>query len=120
MDKTIKSKLLEYIDEMKQNKSFWKKLDDKKLGSSNIRNMATTALNADCYKELELYVAYKTAKGNGWETIFKNGKKFGEVILEYMDKIKVLSNKEEDALLNISKFFGYLYWFRRSIEKGGK
>lgn len=120
MDKTIKSKLLEYIDEIKQNELFWKNIGNQKLGSTNIRSMATTVLNADCYKELELYVAYKTAKGNGWEEIFKNGKKFGEVILEYMDNIKALSNSEEEALLNISKFFGYLYWFRRSIEKGGK
>lgn len=133
MNKTIKYKLLEFIDEMKKNKSFWEKLDnskdnkdekknkdEKNLGSTNIRNMATLALNADCYKELELFMEYKMARGNGWDLIFKDGKKFGEVILEYMGEIKKLSNTEEEALLNISKFFGYLYWFRKSIDKGGK
>ncbi|WP_242860841.1 hypothetical protein [Defluviitalea phaphyphila] len=120
MNKEIKNKILEYIDEIKSNNIFWEKTGSKNLGSTNIRNMATIALNADCYKELELYIAYKIARGNGWEKNFKDNKKFGEIILEYMDKIKKLSDTEEEALSNISKFFGYLYWFRKSIEKGGK
>ena len=120
MDKTIKCKLLGFVDEIKQNKSFWKDKESKELGSTNIRNMATIALNADCYKELKLFMEYKIARGNGWDLIYKDWKKFGEVILEYMDKIKEISHTEEEALFNISKFFGYLYWFRKSIEKGGK
>lgn len=117
----MKELLLNYVEEIGNNTKFWKE-DERntksEIGSSNIRGLATMANNADCYKEFKLFIEYKTAKGNGWDKNFAKGKKFGDLISEYMDNIyKKCGNDDEKALKNISKFFGYLYWKRYWLEK---
>lgn len=116
--------LLKYVNEIGDNQKFWdakyKRSNDtnkNKIGSNNIRELATLALNADCYEEFRLFIKYKTAKGNGWDAHFNNnGEKFGDVIIKYIDKIYEASNKDDkEALRNIGRFFGYLYWKKRII-----
>ena len=55
--------LLQYVNEL-GNKSFWRsnKSNDKTVGSSNIRNLAVLANNADCYEELRLLSSIKPPK----------------------------------------------------------
>lgn len=112
--------LLDYVEAIGQNKSFWnKRNNNRNIGSSNIRNLATLANNADCYKEFRLFIQYKIAKGNGWDQNFKDNKRFGDVIIDYMDEIyEKCGRDDKKALENIGKFFGYLFWKKRSIEKG--
>jgi len=46
---------------------------------------------------------------------------FGDEILHYMDKIYNMCDKNDrEALKNISKFFGYLYWKVCAIESEKK
>lgn len=119
--------LLNMVERIGNNKEFWSgekkegsRNDGKKekVGSTNIRNMAVLANNADCYEELKLFVEYKIAKGNGWDRKFDGDKVFGDKILECMEKIYKKCENEREALKNISKFFGYLYWKVCAIEKG--
>ncbi|WP_427338314.1 hypothetical protein [Caloranaerobacter sp. DY30410] len=123
--------LLSYVDEIGNNRDFWNgnygqgrnaKKVKAVIGSTNIRGLAVMALNTDCYREFRLFIEYKTSKGNGWDAIYKdkekykNGKKFGEVIIDYLDKIYEDCNKnDKEALKQISKFFGFLYWKKRII-----
>lgn len=119
----INETLLKYVNEIGGNQNFWDdkfgkyKVQNKKLiGSNNIRQLAILALEADCYEEFRLFIKYKTAKGNGWEAYFDEGERFGDVIIRYIDKIYEASNKnDKEALQNISRFFGYLYWKKRII-----
>jgi|LSQX01.3.fsa_nt_gb hypothetical protein len=117
----MKELLLNYVEEIGKNVGFWERDEQSRgseIGSGNIRGLATMANNADCYEEFKLFIEYKTAKGNGWDRNFAKGKKFGDLILEYMDNIyKKCDNDDEEALKSISKFFGYLYWKRYSLEK---
>ena len=121
--------LIKYVNDIGNNTEFWEgkykdneSINKDKIGSNNIRELAVLALNADCYEEFKLFIQYKTAKGNGWDSVFdkENNRKFGDVIIEdYLDKIYEASNKDDkEALRNISRFFGYLYWKKRII--GGK
>jgi len=114
--------ILKFVEDLGSDKNFWKNQKggkDKKIGSSNIRNLAVLANNADCYEEMKLFIEYKIAKGNGWDEKFKGNKIFGNEVLHYMDRIYEMSNKNDrEALRNISKFFGYLYWKVSAIEKG--
>jgi len=121
--------LIKYVNDIGNNTEFWEgkykdneSINKDKIGSNNIRELAVLALNADCYEEFKLFIQYKTAKGNGWDSVFdkENNRKFGDVIIEdYLDKIYEASNKDDkEALSNISRFFGYLYWKKRII--GGK
>lgn len=119
--------LLKLVEDIGNNKTFWSDEKDKgkkgdgkkeKIGSTNIRNLAVLANNADCYEELRLFIEYKIARGNGWDKKFKGDKMFGSVIIEYMDQIYEKCNKDDrETLKNISKFFGYLYWKVCVIEK---
>jgi len=119
----INETLLKYVNEIGGNQKFWdakyKRSNDtikNKIGSNNIRELAVLALNADCYEEFKLFIKYKTAKGNGWEAYFDEGERFGDAIIRYIDKIYEASNKnDKEALQNISRFFGYLYWKKRII-----
>ncbi|NLZ52246.1 MAG: hypothetical protein GX892_03710 [Thermoanaerobacteraceae bacterium] len=120
--------LIKYVNEIGSNEKFWeseykntKNAVKDIIGSNNLRQLAVLALNADCYEEFKLFMQYKTAKGNGWDSYFDKEKKerFGDVIISYLDKIYEASNKNDDeALNNISRFFGYLFWRKRVI--GGK
>lgn len=126
--KNINETLIKYVNEIGNKKEFWearykntKSTNKDKIGSNNIRELAVLALNADCYEEFKLFIQYKTVKGNGWESYFdlQNKKKFGDIIISYLDKIYEASNKnDKEALNNISRFFGYLYWKKRVI--GGR
>ena len=126
--KSINETLIKYVNEIGSNEKFWKsEYKNTKnavkdiIGSNNLRQLAVLALNADCYEEFKLFMQYKTAKGNGWDSYFDKEKKerFGDVIISYLDKIYEASNKNDDeALNNISRFFGYLFWRKRVI--GGK
>ena len=123
--KNINETLIKYVNEIGNKKEFWearykntKSTNKDKIGSNNIRELAVLALNADCYEEFKLFIQYKTVKGNGWESYFdlQNKKKFGDIIISYLDKIYEASNKnDKEALNNISRFFGYLYWKKRVI-----
>ena len=104
--------LLNMVERIGNNKEFWSgekkegsRNDGKKekVGSTNIRNMAVLANNADCYEELKLFVEYKIAKGNGWDRKFDGDKVFGNIILECMEKIYEKCENEREALKNISK-----------------
>ncbi|WP_416175489.1 hypothetical protein [Clostridium sp.] len=110
--------LIGYVDEIFQNNRFWENKSQRSdLGSTNIRALANTALNAESYKEFKLYIQYKIGKGNGWDLQFNNNI-FGEVIISYLDKIYDMCNKDdEQTLKNISKFFGYFYWKKRYVEE---
>jgi len=121
--------LLKFVEELGSNESFWSSQnrgrkggsEEKKVGSSNIRSLAVLANNADCYEELRLFIEYKIAKGNGWDEKFKGDRVFGDEILHYMDKIYNMCDKNDrEALKNISKFFGYLYWKVCAIEREKK
>ena len=126
--KRINETLIKYVNEIGSNEKFWeseykntKNAVKDIIGSNNLRQLAVLALNADCYEEFKLFIQYKTAKGNGWDSYFDKEKKerFGDVIISYLDKIYEASNKNDDeALNNISRFFGYLFWRKRVI--GGK
>jgi len=126
--KSINETLIKYVNEIGSNEKFWeseykntKNAVKDIIGSNNLRQLAVLALNADCYEEFKLFMQYKTAKGNGWDSYFDKEKKerFGDVIISYLDKIYEASNKNDDeALNNISRFFGYLFWRKRVI--GGK
>jgi len=126
--KSINETLIKYVNEIGNNKEFWeRKYKDTKyankdmIGSNNIRQLAVLALNADCYEEFKLFIQYKIAKGNGWDSYFDREKKrrFGDVIISYLDEIYEASNRcDKEALNNISRFFGYLFWKKRII--GGK
>ncbi|WP_252891336.1 hypothetical protein [Thermoclostridium stercorarium] len=58
--------LLNFVEELGSDKNFWtgqgkgkKGGENEKIGSSNIRNMAVLANNADCYEELRLLLSTK-------------------------------------------------------------
>lgn len=122
--------LLDYVDRLGSNTNFWFGADrgrgrsrgrgqrERKIGSSNIRNLASMAVNAECYKEFRLFIEYKKGKGNGWNDHFENGKVFGDVLLEYMDEIYKKCNYDDDETLKqVSRLFGYLYWKVRAMEE---
>ncbi|SDL41863.1 hypothetical protein SAMN05216497_13114 [Clostridium cochlearium] len=130
----VKNELIDYVEEIFSNKNFWegKNIKSKKyaenltaesgeVGSTNVRNLANTALNADSYKEFKLYMKYKTAKGNGWELPFKTGDSLGDTIVKYLDKIyEKNKDDEKEVLKNISRFFGYFYWKKKYVESKNK
>ncbi|MCM8901254.1 hypothetical protein KVG29_08470 [Caldicoprobacter algeriensis] len=108
--------LLSFVEELGKNTSFWQK--NSEIGSNNIRKLATMAANASCYKEFKLFMEYKKGKGNGWEKPFSNNKALADVVTEYMDKIYEKCNKDDkEALKEISRFFGYLYWKLRALKR---
>lgn len=93
---------------------------DSKLGKSQFRTMAELCEKAKFYEEIKLMVEYKIAKGNGWNSQIKGDQTCGEVILDYMERIRRNSNKC-DLLKNLRYFFGYLYWMATVLveEKKG-
>ncbi|MFD3157097.1 hypothetical protein ACFIJ5_09585 [Haloimpatiens sp. FM7330] len=104
------------IIENKDNKS----RNSKKIGTSQFRDIANMCKNADCSEEIKLLIQYKTTKGNGWNNKIpnkNNGKKFGNIIVDYIEKIEVKFDKDEKSKLDaISKFFGYLFWKAKVVK----
>jgi glycine betaine/choline ABC-type transport system substrate-binding protein len=122
-----KKEIIGMVNELGEDKKFWNRMNESKsfknkegkLGSSNIRSVANICQNADCYEEIKLYIEYKIGKGNGWDDTLTNNKKFGQAIIEDMDKIYEMVNKDDKKTLKIvSLYFGYLYWKKTAIEKG--
>lgn len=108
--------LLNFVEELGKNTNFWQNND--KIGSSNVRKLATMAVNASCYKEFRLFMEYKKGKGNGWDKIFSDNKALADVIMEYMDRIyEKCGGDDKKALEEISRFFGYLYWKLRALKR---
>jgi hypothetical protein len=119
----IKANLLKYTDEICNKREFLEihtsnDKDSKKIGNTQYRALANMALASDCFEELELYIKYKQAKGNGWNESF-NGKKYGDVIVEYMGKIRQDVKDKEELSKALSLFFGYMYWQTSYKTKGG-
>lgn len=111
-----------------------KKKKETKIGSTNIRSVATICENADCFEEVKLYIEYKIAKGNGWDqkiNLSKNGKDstkiFGDAVIEHMEQIyslcKEKNNNVDESILEkislnkIGLYFGYLFWKKAYVEK---
>lgn len=129
-----KKELIEKVDELSNDKVFWENMkDDKrgsregKLGSTNIRSVATVCENADCFEELKLYIEYKISKGNGWNEKIKlnpknkndNGQIFGRVVINHMEDIyEKCAKDDKETLKQIGLYFGYLFWRKAAIEKG--
>lgn len=122
-----KKEIIGMVNELGEDKKFWNRMNESKsfknkegkLGSSNIRSVANICQNADCYEEIKLYIEYKIGKGNGWDDTLTNNKKFGQAIIEDIDKIYEMVNKDDKKTLKIvSLYFGYLYWKKTAIEKG--
>ncbi len=99
-----------------------------KIGNNQFRELANICKTAQCYEEIELLVEYNTAKAENaksWKNEY-NGKKLGDVVVECMRIIKSKSeNDDKHILINLSQFFGYLYWNARvwsdeSTDKGAK
>lgn len=121
-----KKEIIGMVEELGKDKVFWNRINQSKsfnkegkLGSSNIRSVSTLCQNADCYEEIRLYIEYKIGKGNGWDDTLSNSKKFGQAVIEDMDKIYKMTNRDDKETLKIvSLYFGYLFWKKTAIEKG--
>ena len=81
------------------------------VGTNQFRSLAALCSNAENYDEIKLLVQYKTAKIKKIESwkIEKNGKRFGDVIIEKLEKIKKEYKEDTVVLEAIRLFFGYLY-----------
>lgn len=129
ISKDNKKLLISKVDELSEDEGFWRRMkEDKrggregKLGSTNIRSVATVCENADCFEELKLYIGYKIAKGNGWDERLKVENKdmvFGNAVIKHMEEIyDECKENDEEALEMIGLYFGYLFWRKVDIEKG--
>lgn len=134
ISKNYKKLLISKVDELSKDKVFWEKFkydkygnkitkpEDGKLGSTNIRSVATVCENADCFEEIKLYIGYKIAKGNGWNERIKVKDKdiiFGNAVIKHMEEIYEECKEDDDkALEMIGLYFGYLFWRKAEIEKG--
>lgn len=121
-----KKEVIGMVEELGKDKVFWNRINQSKsfnkegnLGSSNIRSVSTLCQNADCYEEIRLYIEYKIGKGNGWDDTLSNKKKFGQAVIDDMDKIYEMAGRDDKETLKIvSLYFGYLFWKKTAIEKG--
>ena len=128
----IKKEIIKLVANMKseigENKikeilSFDKLNNDKKIGTNQFRELANLCDNNDiqCYDEIELLIKYNTAKnyekakdkkiGQSWAFVCANDKKFGDIVIEKMEKIRNENNQNDvNTLKDLSLFFGYLFW----------
>lgn len=84
---------------------------NKGVGTNQFRTLASLCLSAETYDEIKLLVQYKTAKAHkfeSWKTS-KDGKIFGKVIIDKMEKIKNKYKEDTVVLEAMRLFFGYLY-----------
>lgn len=91
---------------------------DKKIGHGQFRELAALCGAAECYEEIELLVKYNTAKAKSKKSWAKecfacNNRKFGDLIVEYMRRIKDTEQDAADVLTDLMHFFGFLYWQSR-------
>ena len=132
MSENYKKELISMVDELSLDTEFWEEMKNArnsgkegKLGSTNIRSLASICTNADCYEEVKLYIEYKIGKGNGWNEIikvkgdFKNKKMFGRAVIDHLENIYEMCNKDDsETLKQIALYFGYMFWRKVAIEKG--
>lgn len=91
------------------------------VGTNQFRSLASLCAVAETYDEIKLLIQYKIAKVindrdkktkveklKSWK-IEKNGKRFGDVIIEKLEKIKKEYKEDTVVLEAIRLFFGYLY-----------
>lgn len=91
------------------------------VGTNQFRSLASLCAVAETYDEIKLLIQYKIAKvindrdkktkvekPKSWK-IEKNGKRFGDVIIEKLEKIKNEYKEDTVVLEAIRLFFGYLY-----------
>lgn len=90
-----------------EQKKYWERKN--KVGSSNIRGVASAVQNAECFKEIELYIKYKEAKRNGWDESL-GSKTFANIILDHLKELTNGVNEDQEKIHIASKYFGYLYW----------
>lgn len=92
---------------------------ERKVGCNQFREIASDCRVAECYEEIILLIQYTRAKSKNnmsWKTNCINNKMFGEIVEEYMGRVKALCNENTswDTLKElIQLFFGYLYWQSR-------
>ncbi|MDU1350325.1 hypothetical protein [uncultured Clostridium sp.] len=90
------------------------KKDEKRIGISQFRDIANICKECECCEEIKLLIQYKTAKGNGWNNKIPHkdrGRKFGDIVLQYIEKIERSFDRDENLTIDaVSKFFGYLFW----------
>lgn len=98
------------------------KQGDNKIGHGQFRELAALCGAAECYEEIELLVKYNTAKaaekvkiGKSWAKRCQrcDNQRFGDLIIDYMKKIKETEQNAADVLADMMHFFGYLYWQSR-------
>ena len=100
--------LLDYVDRLGSNTNFWFGADrgrgrsrgrgqrERKIGSSNIRNMASMAVNAECYKEFRLFIEYKKVKATAGMTILKMARFwrcFAGIWMRYIKSVTMMTMK---------------------------
>lgn len=110
---------------------------DRRVGCNQFREIAANCRAAECYEEILLLIQYTRSKSKGnqsWKTICNHsGKTFGEIVEEYMCKVKSLCGEDaqwDELREPVQLFFGYLYWQSRiwadqygknsQITNGGK
>lgn len=104
------AQIIEKVNELIElcNKNgYWQRRN--KVGSSNIRGVASAIQNAECFKEVELYIKYKEAKRNGWDERIGTVT-FANKILNHLNYLTNNIQEEKEKLQIASKYFGYLYW----------
>jgi len=110
MDKKTLINMVNEIAEKTALKKYLSENDGRKsIGKSQFRTLAEACEKAQFYEEVKLLIEYKTAKGNGWDQKILEDKKCGDVIIDYMEKIRSQS-EEKDLMQMLQLFFGYLYW----------
>ena len=130
MSRTYKKEILGFIKDIKQDigeaalsglfDGTEKASGAKGIGCGQFRELAMDCRVAECYDEMLLLIRYNQAKVSrektSWKTVCANGKTFGDIIADHMEKVRALcgENAEWDDMREpMQLFFGYLYWQSR-------
>ncbi|AVP55250.1 hypothetical protein C3B72_08865 [Clostridium tetani] len=128
-----KQEIIKLVDEMSDIEDFSEVIQDednkrdrrnskfnKTIGISQFRDVANICKECECCEEIKLLIQYKTAKGNGWNNKIpygNSGRKFGDIVVEYIEKIERNFDKDENLKIDaVSKFFGYLFWKAKVVK----
>ncbi|ENJ9653017.1 hypothetical protein AB2T14_000604 [Clostridium botulinum] len=121
-----KQEIINLVDEITRINNFshiiydGEKKDKKRIGISQFRDIANICKECECCEEIKLLIQYKTAKGNGWNNKIpyeNSGRKFGDIVVEYIEKIERNFDKDENLKIDaVSKFFGYLFWKAKVVK----
>ena len=129
MDKSYKSDIIQLIKQMETDignntlyglfNSSYSADGKKNVGCNQFRGIASDCRAAECYEEIMLFIRYTQSKADrdaSWKTKCANGKPFGELVTDYMEKVKALCGENagwDEVRETIRMFFGYLYWQSR-------